>query len=349
MLKVLIVDDDNNVRQCLNKCINWEDLGFEVVGEAFNGVEALKIALEDNIDVIITDIKMPMMDGTELCKKIREVISDASIIILSAYEDFTTAQLALRYDVNEYILKPIDYNKLQFLTEILKNIKENKEGKNYINHLLTSKNIKQDILFYLKGNETQYFIDFFREINKCITCDFTAISAICFNLITVLYDYLLDVGVNPDNINQKKLRIGNELIKMKNQQDVLNYTKKLYFDILQFDHHNSDNFYTVLIENIKKNIQSNYSNPSFNVIDIADCFNFSADYIGRIFKKYTNTTIGAYISEIRLEKATALLKDTDIPINDIAAKVGYANSNYFTKVFKLKHNMTPSSYRLKFK
>ncbi len=345
MLKALIVDDDKNARECISKCIDWENLGFEVAGEAFNGVEALRLATEHNVDVIITDIKMPLMDGTELCRKIREVMSGVSIIILSAYEDFTTARIALKYDVNDYILKPIDLQKINHITEILVKIREEKEGEIYLSGLLKSENIGSDIMYYLKGNETQYFMDFFREVDKCAICDYTAVKMVCYKLVTILCDFLLDVGMNYEAVQKKRSAASEELSELKNQREAINYTKKMYFDILQFGGNMGDSYYMGLVGRVKECVQGNYSNPTFGIQDIAEKMNFSCDYIGRIFKKYTNITIGNYISEVRLTKAAELLRDTATPINDIAVIVGYTNPNYFAKVFKIKNNMTPSSYR----
>ena len=349
MLKVLIVDDDNNVRECLKTLIDWTELGYELIGEATNGADAYNIAVESNVDVIITDIKMPIMDGAELCKKIREVMSNVSIIFLSAYEDFTTAQMALRYNVKEYILKPIDIIKIEYLADILKEVSAEKQNQTYLNHILKSKDVDKDILYRLKGSETQYFVDFFNEMDKCVTGEFAVISAVCVKLISLLYDYLSEIGINIDIIEEKKTRLDTDLILLKNQQDMLDYTKKLYCDVLQFDNDNSRNFYIVLVNKIKEDIKSNYLDSFFSVSTIAEKFSFSADYIGKIFKQSTGTTISSYISEARMEKAMELLRDTEIPINDIATLVGYTNSNYFAKVFKSKHNMTPSSYRTKVK
>ena len=345
MLKAIIADDDQSVRECLEKLIDWNDIGYSLVAKAANGITAFDAAIETNADVIITDIKMPIMDGTELCKKIREEMSNACIIFLSAYEDFTTAQLALKYNVKEYVLKPIDEEKINYLINILIEHRKLVDSKRFLEHILANHSIDDDILFYLKGNDAEYFISFFSKLDKCTSVDFAVFSTVCFKLITLLYDYFLEIGVSVNVVSGKKIQLGSDLANFKNQHNMLEYTKKLYLDILQFDHHKTTDFHTVLIDRIKQEVKNNYSDSQFGVPPLADELGLSVNYIGKIFKRYTGTTIGAYIHEVRLEESVNLLKDLSKPINDISEMVGFASSGYFTKVFRRKHNMSPSSYR----
>ncbi|WP_339272401.1 response regulator [Paenibacillus sp. FSL W8-0426] len=109
MLKVLLVDDEMFVRKGMHELIDWHGLGMEIAGEAENGLEALDRAECLQPDVIITDIRMPVLDGLEL---IRSVVKSPNLepvfIIISGYHDFKYAQQAIRYGVQDYILKPID-------------------------------------------------------------------------------------------------------------------------------------------------------------------------------------------------------------------------------------------------
>lgn len=109
MFKVLLVDDEVYVRKGLLEIIPWEALKFSVVGEANNGAEALEMIEQLEPDLVITDIRMPTLDGLDL---IRSVYAQARLplifIIISGFHDFNYAQQALRYGVHDYILKPID-------------------------------------------------------------------------------------------------------------------------------------------------------------------------------------------------------------------------------------------------
>lgn len=108
MLRVLLVDDEPFIVQGLQVLIDWEKEGYEIVKTAANGMEAFEYLQENEVDLIIADIKMPVMNGLELLERIRtKHISEAYFIILSGYGDFAYAQQAIRYECYDYILKPV--------------------------------------------------------------------------------------------------------------------------------------------------------------------------------------------------------------------------------------------------
>lgn len=120
MYKLMLVDDEEEERKGILNKIEWEKYGFEVVGEAANGMDALEIADKVMIDVVITDIRMPFMDGLTLCQRLREKYPNIKIIILTGYDQFEYARKAIKLDVVEYVLKPISSKEL---IEVLINIK----------------------------------------------------------------------------------------------------------------------------------------------------------------------------------------------------------------------------------
>ncbi len=113
MIRVLIVDDEPYIRQGLKIIINWEQYGFTVCGEAGNGKEALELLETSNIDLVITDIKMPIMSGLELIEQTWERVSRRiGFIILSGFYEFEYARKAIKYSVNDYVLKPVQKDEL---------------------------------------------------------------------------------------------------------------------------------------------------------------------------------------------------------------------------------------------
>ncbi len=113
MYKVLIVDDEVFVRRGLFNLLTWSSLQFEICGEAENGSQALALIKQLTPDLVIVDIRMPVMDGLELIRQVYEHGEhQPSFIILSGYPDFSYAQQAFRYNVSDYILKPVDENEL---------------------------------------------------------------------------------------------------------------------------------------------------------------------------------------------------------------------------------------------
>lgn len=106
MLKVLVVEDEELIRRGIVLAVDWAALGCVVVGEASNGEEALEAVERLNPSLIITDLKMPRMDGIEMLRRLRERGNNAYVIILTAYDSFEYAQSALRLGAVDFLLKP---------------------------------------------------------------------------------------------------------------------------------------------------------------------------------------------------------------------------------------------------
>ena len=113
--KVFLVEDETVIREGLRDRIPWDQFGYRFVGEAADGEMALPLIRKTKPDVLITDIKMPFMDGLELAKNIHENYMNTKVILFSGWDDFTYARLAISYGVSEYVMKPIDYEEMQSL------------------------------------------------------------------------------------------------------------------------------------------------------------------------------------------------------------------------------------------
>lgn len=112
---IILADDEQHILFGMKNGIAWEQLGFEVVGTAQNGKEALELIEEHHPDLLISDIKMPFMDGLELSKTIHENYMRTKIILFSGWDDFEYARMAISYGVSEYIMKPINYDEMRRL------------------------------------------------------------------------------------------------------------------------------------------------------------------------------------------------------------------------------------------
>ncbi|BBI33907.1 response regulator transcription factor [Cohnella abietis] len=108
MLKVLLIDDEKWIVKSLKSIVNWKSLGYEIIGEAFNGVEGYEKIKELSPDLVLTDIRMPGMDGLELIRKSNELNRDISFIVTSGYKEFEYARRAIQYGAISYCLKPFD-------------------------------------------------------------------------------------------------------------------------------------------------------------------------------------------------------------------------------------------------
>ncbi|MGO5051257.1 response regulator [Lachnospiraceae bacterium LCP25S3_G4] len=137
LYKLLLADDEEEIRDGIIQKLDWKSLGFEVVSSADNGVEALEVLEQTALDVIMTDIRMPFMDGLEFIEKAVEMQPAVKIIVFSGFDDFEYAQRAIKLGVEEYILKPVSAKQLE---DALKKLKDKMdaelEKKRNINRLL---------------------------------------------------------------------------------------------------------------------------------------------------------------------------------------------------------------------
>ena len=120
MYQLLIVDDEEDIRRGMARGIPWNEWGFEVAGQAENGEEAVRIIGEKHPDVVLSDIRMPKMDGIELMQYLHENNPEIKIIILSGYNDVEYLNMAIRNQVTEYLLKPTDIDEFETLFHRLK-------------------------------------------------------------------------------------------------------------------------------------------------------------------------------------------------------------------------------------
>ncbi len=133
MLKVFLVEDESIVREGLKKNIPWQEYGYQFTGEASDGEMALPMIRKIRPDVLITDIKMPFMDGLALSQIVTQEIPEIKIVIISGYDEFEYAQQAIRVGVEQYLLKPITKGTLRkVLLEIREKIESEQEQKNYL-------------------------------------------------------------------------------------------------------------------------------------------------------------------------------------------------------------------------
>ena len=125
MIKIFLVEDEIAIRKGIKNSIDWEKEGYEFVGEAGDGELAYPMILKTKPDILITDIRMPFMDGLELSRMVKAEFPHIKIVILSGYDDFEYAKQAIKIGVAEYLLKPVSSAVLlEHLSEIAEKVRE---------------------------------------------------------------------------------------------------------------------------------------------------------------------------------------------------------------------------------
>ena len=152
MLKIFLAEDEVVVRETIKRMIPWEELGFELVGEAADGEMALPLLIRQQPDLLITDIKMPFMDGLTLARLAKKEIPGLKVVILSGYDDFNYAKQAIGIGVEDYLLKPIAKNALiERLSEIRSRYEHEKTQKEYY------EKFQREMQAYEKNSSRDFF------------------------------------------------------------------------------------------------------------------------------------------------------------------------------------------------
>ncbi|PXV89215.1 two-component system response regulator YesN [Lachnotalea glycerini] len=161
MLQVLLVDDEPFIVQGLKVLIDWKEQGYEIAGTAANGMEALNFLHKTKVDLIIADIKMPVMTGLELLEVIRkEKISDAYFVILSGYGDFNFAQQAIRNNCLDYILKPVLKEELIKILEKLLSLNQGNKLQQQTDQRLKKAYLARNMISLIFGKYDQINLDY---------------------------------------------------------------------------------------------------------------------------------------------------------------------------------------------
>ena len=213
MIKVFLVEDEIIIREAIHKMIPWAEYGFELIGEAKDGEMALPLIKKSKPDVLITDIKMPFMDGLTLSRLVKKDLPNTKIIIISGYDDFDYARQAITLGIEQYLLKPI--SKDEFL-EVLEGIRSKYKKEN--EQKLYYQKFENEIKAYEKNAQSDFFellvsedVDLQRIYEQADRLQID-IMAQCYNLV------LFDIGAKSDYQNVGD-RYSNDAADVQNKID----------------------------------------------------------------------------------------------------------------------------------
>ncbi|MEG0267983.1 MAG: response regulator, partial [Carnobacterium sp.] len=161
MYSILLVDDEQYIRQSIIELVQWEKKGFYILGEASNGEEALELMEKNVPDILITDIRMPVMDGIELSRRIREKHPSVKIVFLSGHDDFDYAVSGIKLNIIEYLLKPISIKDLELMLEQVHEVLD--EEKSEANDL---KKIQTEYLENFQGIKMSFLVSLITDNYK---------------------------------------------------------------------------------------------------------------------------------------------------------------------------------------
>ena len=373
--RIMLVDDEEEVRSAILKKLDWESLGYSEVCDAENGEDALEKMEHFAPDVLLTDIRMPYMDGLELCERVRKTYPNIKLLIFSGFDEFEYAKQAIRLNVSEYILKPVN---LQELSAILKKAAEGldeeirEKAEQYGIDLLNARKwvvaaaeLEKDqgdmelgllsVQRFLEDSLKSYYrLDVFRSMDDRL-CILTAIddrntqtdlisllNEICRECGRILARTVtMGVGHSCTELEHADQAYQSALEALRYKREQLTGTA-IYISDMQLENENAS---AKAVAEAKKYISEHYHDPDLSVDEVCRQLHVSPNYFSTIFKRETGKTYIAYLTGLRMEKAVELLKNTQLKTYAIAERVGYQEQNYFSYVFKKTYGVSPSKYR----
>lgn len=289
--KVLIVDDETWTYELLKRIINWNDQGFEIVGYCKDGVTAYDFICANRPHIVISDIRMPEMDGIALIKKIRANKIPIRFILISGYQHFEYAKKALKYEVDDYLLKPIEEKELENTLNKISNAL-NKEQ----NESIKANDIQEKFNNSIGQLKVKTFESILFSINS-EKQDINDINRICqMQLIPASFQISLLFIETENNsstalasiINLKIKKLFNEIVSSKKCEYVLWYKDGLFILFINYSQEiNLDSLYQHYYNDVSKMV-NNYNKATTtlaigdivdNIDDISNSYNTALKYL----------------------------------------------------------------------
>lgn len=354
MFAVQLVDDEPIVRKGLKKLIPWEELGFEIVCEAENGEEALEQLASQKVDVIITDIGMPIMNGIDFMKEARKNEYTGAIIVLTAYGEFEYAKSAIKYGVTDYILKPIEENQIsEVLKEIRKKLEQKLKSENRNRLDSTGKertysreNDKLLIKYVMTTNPKAF------EILEQIVQEEREFGEGHISSMCMRFSYILEELVT--RVKEKYIY----LTKLKNMEEYMHYgeqegnTKE---DLINKFSQNVKGIFSIFEESrviYKDNVVmqacqyvAQHIDEDISLTTISETLSISKNYFCSLFKNETGENFLSFVTRMKMKRAQFLLREENLRVYEVCDVLGYTDTTYFTRLFKKYTNMTPNEYK----
>ncbi len=361
MYHVLIVDDERIIREGLARHVAWNALGAQVTGTAGSAKEALSIIASRPVDLLVTDIKMPVKNGLDMVREIMESGYAPQVILISSYNDFTYAQQAVSLDlVCDYVLKPIDVpefeRKVRLAIQKLqkrRSLCEPLDTHDYMRLLSQLENIGFDRHRFVELLATQAPIAFSKwaEVEEALQGGGYAQATVLHffsNLLLHIEELVrsgsLEINSSLSGLSQahtQLLHAGDKAGAFACMRQALQY-------ICETVQKNGSCEKSPLIAAAVEQVRQNYRSVDFNLSSLAAFLNVTPNYLSMRFKEEIGIAFTRYLTRQRLEHAKILLRSPQNRISAVANAVGFSDEKYFIRVFKQEIGETPKKFQQTF-
>lgn len=357
MASVLIVEDERLVRDTLAKVIPWKDLGVEAVYQAEDGRRGLAMAEQYGPDLIISDIKMPQLNGIEFARAVRQAMPACRFVFLTAYADKKYLKDAIALHVDGFIEKPLDPEEITATVRALLTAGEQPrpaepappfygggEGaapdgrtfilpRNYYSEfdLLLRQDRREDARASVRA--------LFGEMARRPATDPDYIRSVFSRLAFRLENAAHIRGAAAAQAESERFAYASAHV------DTLAKLAGGFLDILERYFAEVDSLDPGLVAQVNQYLQAHFSESDCNVKAIAYALNYNDSYLCMVYKKKTGSTINTVLTDMRMDLACRLLRQSDMKFYEVGRRVGYPNGRYFSTLFTREVGVTPRQYR----
>ncbi len=351
MIKTVIVDDEDIFRRSLKSIIDWNDLGLCLVGEAADGRQALTVISQTQPDIVISDIKMPIMDGLCLMKEVHQILP-AKFIILSGYQDHELIRTAIQFGAFDYILKPVRNDEI--IGVLLRAVDRIRSERAYAQQEISE---VWDIRELISKYESLFihFIEI-RDIdgtNQTVSACFQNFSpetlernsrAIEREFIYLAYKICDTFKVNRSIVTDYYTTADRPDASFQGHVPVADDVCKLFELIIKDLAYQKNTGRKDIVQDVIEVINEDCS-QNLSLEWVAQTYYINPSYFCQMFKSVTNDTFMNYVIRCRIDKAKELMQIGNLKIYQIAHMVGYTDEKHFSQLFKKHTGMTPSDYQ----
>ncbi len=359
MYSVLLVDDEPHAIEGLRMFVDWETLGFRVCGVCENGTEAMSAAHRLMPDVIVTDIRMPEMDGLELIGRLHgERGASSEFIVLSAYGEFAFAKRAMQLGVRHYMMKPvIEEEAAKVLTQVRERLDIRKaaqpatdmdgdeEGANLPTHAARRmKELVQAIEDADKGRATDVIDDLFRELAGCPS-EWAELFA--GSMAVQCSKLIRGMGGDPALLHRACLNSAQEEAERFDPSGMSSVRMRIrtYAEqaIRSVQSIRSSHACSTMAE-VDQFVREHYRS-SLSIRDLAARFYLNPVYLGKAYQDKFGCGLLDRMHDLRIAEACEKLRDTTEAIGAIAEQVGYVHYRHFLQHFERRTGCKPVEFR----
>ncbi len=357
MYRMLVVDDESWIRERIISTIDWAALGIEIAGEAEDGIEALNISKEKLPDIILTDIRMPCLDGLDFVRQLRDNGIKSKVIIISGYGDFEYTQKAIRLGADDYILKPVeDEDLIAAVKRCIAGILAYNDKQDLlqaaldgnVRFLLNSEQLVNNILVRNRQDAQASLQALFKQIHAGAEKYSANLKLIYINMIYLVFSAVFDNKKNIVELPQIRQNIMEKFEQLKAEEEFHVLSENAIQELIGILEKSDGGNKRKIVKKVEEYIKENCG-KAISLNDVAQAMYLNASYLSKIFRDETGETFTKYLMKYRVEKAVELMGDPTRKIYEIARAVGYEDIQYFTKMFKSIKGVSPFQYREKIK